>query len=210
MAGKIFEGPQKGAWIRPVSERSTAELSELDRRFENGEHPSVGDIIRVPMKAASPHKYQTENHQIDDKFYWRRIAPSDPTKLAQWIDKKSGPLWENHSSSTSGLNDRVDEGRAAASVAAFGGSLCLLQVNDLGIHVAVEGAAFNNAKRKVRGDFSYDGHRYRMAITDPKIEAEYLAKGDGEYHIGKSLVCISLGDEYKGHAYKLIASVFME
>ncbi|HEY1360786.1 MAG TPA: hypothetical protein VGF60_01000, partial [Xanthobacteraceae bacterium] len=36
VAGKEIIGGKIGGWIRPVSGRPTGELSEEDRRFENG------------------------------------------------------------------------------------------------------------------------------------------------------------------------------
>lgn len=192
-----------------MSGRPSGELSEDDRRFKNGEYPALCDIIRVPMKQASPHAYQIENHLIDDGFYWTKTGEAAWADLLPLIDQINGPLWENWSSSTSGLNDRVDEPRAANVVNAFGGSLCLIRVPNLTISVSVEGAAFNNAKRKVRGAFRYSGHDYRVAITDPKIENQYLAGNDGDYPVGEALLCMSLGDAYNGYAYKLIAAVFL-
>lgn len=161
------------------------------------------------MKVASPHAYQIENHLIDDGFYWTKTGAVAWADLLPLVDQINGPLWENWSSSTNGLNDRVDELRAANLVKAFGGSLCLIRVTNLTISVSVEGAAFNNAKRKVRGEFRYSGHDYRVAITDPQIERQYLAGNDGDYDVGEALLCVSLGDAYNGYAYKLIAAVFL-
>jgi len=160
------------------------------------------------MKSAVVHPYQIENHLIDDGFYWSKVGEIGWTNLVSLVDPALGPLWENGSSSYSGYNDRVDEDRAAKAVLTFGGSLCLIRVNDLTVRVAVEGAEFNNAKRRVRGEFSYSGHRYRVAITDPVAGNAYLAQGDGNYAVGDSLLCLSLGDAYGGFAYKLIAAVF--
>lgn len=209
VAGKLVDGPNKGHWIRPVSGRPSGELSEDDRRFENGEFPALFDVINVPMKAVSPHAYQIENHLIDDSFHWAKTGQVAWADILPLVDQIEGPLWENWSSSTSGVNDRVDEPRAANVVKAFGGSLCLIHVTNLTISVSVEGAAFQNAKRKVRGEFQYSGHNYRVAITDPKIENQYFAGKDGDYAVGEALLCMSLGDAYNGYAYKLIAAVFL-
>jgi hypothetical protein len=37
-----------------------------------------------------------------------------------------------------------------------------------------------------------------------------LAEKDGEYKVGNAILCISLGEPYKGHTYKLIAGVFQK
>lgn len=209
IAGKLVDGPNRGNWIRPVSSRPSGELSEHDRRYKNGEYPALRDIISIPMKSPSAHAYQTENHLIHDGYYWAKSGEASWADLLPLVDQVNGPLWENCSSSTSGVNDRVHEARATNVVKAFGGSLYFIRVPNLRISVSVEGAAFNNAKRKVRGEFNYYDHFYRVAITDTRIESKYLANGEGEFDVGEALLCMSLGDAYNGYAYKLIAAVFL-
>lgn len=208
VAGKIFDGDEKGTWVRPVSSRNSAELAESDRRYQNGSYAEVADVISIPMKSFSAHPYQNENHLIDDGFYWVKNRDVNWDELKEFLDDVEGPLWENDSSSYNGLHDRVDEDRAAQAVSTFGNSLCLIEVDDLEVVVRIEGAQWNNAKRHVRGGFSYDGIQYRMMITDPALETEFLGQDDGEYHVGPAMLCISLGNVYNGHAYKLIATVF--
>jgi hypothetical protein len=118
----------------------------------------------------------------------------------------SAPLWENSSSSTYGLNDRVEE--AAANQR--GRSLRLVEVKDLNIVVAIEGAEFGNAKRKVRGHFTLNGAPYWLSVTDPVVERQYLAGNDGKFEVGHAILCVSLGEPYGGYAYKLIAGVFVD
>jgi len=51
-----------GGWIRPVSARSSAEISLEELRYENGREPQILDVITIPMIAAAPRVHQTENH----------------------------------------------------------------------------------------------------------------------------------------------------
>ncbi|MBN1299548.1 MAG: DUF4338 domain-containing protein [Actinobacteria bacterium] len=44
IAGKDLES---FSWIRPISERDTHEISEEDRRYQNGEMPQLLDIIKI-------------------------------------------------------------------------------------------------------------------------------------------------------------------
>ena len=66
---------------------------------------------------------------------------------------------------------------------------------------------FGNRKRRVQGRFRYHGAEYRLWITDPLYEREYLAKQDGSYEIGESFLTVSLGEPFKDACYKLIAAV---
>lgn len=203
VAGRVIGRTTIGGWIRPVSNRESRELTLGDQRFENGETPKVLDIIRVPMIEPRPHAFQTENHLIDPRYYWafeRRAAVEEVRAAVEHFD---GPLWENGSSTNHGLNDQVPATRAAE----FQYSLHLIEVNDLSLRVALEGAGFPNARRKVRGHFTLNRSRYQLAVTDPRVENTYLAGEDGDFPVGNATLCISLGEPYRGYAYKLIAAI---
>jgi hypothetical protein len=206
VAGKEISGGKIGGWIRPVSVRPAGELSEEDRRFQNGQDPKLLDVIRIPMIEHRPHGFQKENHVIDDGYYWAKEREATWGELQAALDPMSGPLWTNSSTSYSGLNDRVEETAAND----LGSSLRLAEVPDLKIVVAVEGAEFGNGKRKVRGHFTLDSVQYWLAVTDPVTERKYLAGPDGEFQVGRAVLCISLGEPYGGYAYKLIAGVFLK
>ncbi|MEM5501213.1 hypothetical protein WNY59_06385 [Ahrensia kielensis] len=202
IAGRELVNNKLGDWIRPVSARDSGELSELDRRYKNGRHPQVLDIIRIPMLAPNPHQFQAENHLIDDEYYWTLERQVDWAGVQNALDGPA-PLWINGDSSYSGINDRV----SAKNLEQPQGTLRLIKVSDLRIEVVVEGAEFNNGKRKVRGRFTYGGAQHYLSITDPQIEAKYFARANGIFQIGEAILCISLGEIYNDYAYKLIASV---
>ena len=206
VAGKEIAGEKIGGWIRPVSSRPAGELSEEERRYENGQDPKLLDVITIPMVEPRPHGFQSENHLIDDGYYWAKEREAGWDDLKAALDKVSGPLWDNSSSSYNGLHDRVEE----ATANELGTSLRLVEVKDLKTVIAVEGAEFGNAKRKVRGRFTLNGAQYLLSITDPVVERQYLAGGNGEFNVGPAILCVSLGEPYQGYAYKLIAGVFVK
>jgi hypothetical protein len=203
----VLENGVVGEWIRPVSNRATGELSEAERRFENGKDPSVLDIVSIQMSAAGQHPYQPENHVIDDQYYWTLVRQANAAELQAALDTTNLPLWGTQytSSSYSGMNDRVD----ASAAPQFGHSLRLIHVPDLKIRISVEGASFGSTKRNVRGLFTYKGAIYHLMITDPIIERNYFSGPNGTYDVGSALLCVSLGDVYSGYAYKLIAAVLV-
>jgi hypothetical protein len=153
VAGKEVLPNGTGAWVRPVSKRPTAELSEEDRRFQDGKDPKLLDVVRIPLVEPRPHGFQVENHLIDDGYYWTKVRKATWAELRLALDPVAGPLWDNSSSSYNGLRDRVQEAVANQS----NSSLRLIEVDDLKVVVHVEGAEFGNGKRKVRGRFTFNG-----------------------------------------------------
>jgi hypothetical protein len=149
----------------------------LDRRYENGAHPGLLDLVSIPFLEPKPHDFQTENHLIDDAYYWSKTGSFPWSDLGNLVDAVPGSLWVNNYSSYNGLNDRIPEKNASD----FDSSLMLIQPDDLTVIVETEGAEFNDAKRKVRAMFSISGHQYKLAVTDPRIERTYLAQDNGRY-----------------------------
>ena len=192
-----------GRWVRPVSERSTREISEEDRRYSDGAMPAVLDIIDIAMKQPQPHLYQQENHLIDDGYHWSRVKAASWSSIQPAVETFAGPLWLNGFSSSYGINDYVPEALAAN----LARSLYLIRPTALRIVVAVEGGGQYPAKRKARARFRFSGAEYCFVLTDPLMEQRYLAMGDGETRIDEALVCVSLGEFFNGNAYKLAAAI---
>jgi len=194
-------------WVRPVSGRPGAEVSEYERQYPDGSDPKVLDILEVPLLAPDPDGYQAENWLLDPDSYWipkGRVAWEQLAQLANDDD----PLWQDGTAPTyHGFNDRIDASRADQ----FADSLRFIRVTDLAIRVFAPGADFNNPKRRVQGAFTYLRERYRVWVTDPLIERQYLAAPDGTYTIGDCYVTMSLGERADdGYCYKLIAAVITQ
>lgn len=126
VAGKEVLKEGYGKWIRPISARPSAEISEEERRYENGESAKVLDIIRIPLIAATPQLYQSENYVIDPESYWMKTGEISWSDVGQLVDKRM-PLWANGDSTSYGLNDRVKVDVAAK----LKNSLVLIEPRDL-------------------------------------------------------------------------------
>jgi hypothetical protein len=150
IAGKEVLSGAHGGWIRPVSARPSAEVSEEERRYQNGASPQVLDVIDVPMIAAAPHLHQVENFVIDAEYYWTKRGEVVWADLKPLLDKPTS-LWTNGDSTYHGGNDRVKLDVAAM----HDYSLVLIHPDALTVHVVTEGAEFSNPRRRVRAGFRY-------------------------------------------------------
>lgn len=203
IAGREMASSGFGAWIRPVSTRPTQEISEEERRYQDGSDPKVLDIVTMTMKSAQPQYHQQENHLIDDAYDWVKQGTISWRDLQKAVEDPSGPLWLNGYSSSYGHNDRVPEDLANN----LRRSLYLIRPDELALVVASEGGDFGPARRRVRVRFDLCGHFYCLVVTDPWIERQCLAGGDGETKLDEVLLCVSFGEPFHGFAYKLAASV---
>ena len=202
IAGREVVGERPGPWIRPISNREHQEVSEYERRYEDGTDPKVLDVIEIPLVEARPHEFQQENWLLDPNFYWERQGRIGWSELKGFVEP-SGPLWLNHNSSYHGMNDRIPLDVAVT----LRSSLRLIHVDRMTIHVSCPGAAFDNPKRRVQGRFEHDGDDYWLWVTDPIYERRYLAQPDGSYPLGECCLTISLGEPYQDVVYKMIAAI---
>jgi hypothetical protein len=199
VAGKEALGTGWGAWIRPVSGREHEELSEEERRYEDGTDPEIGDVIEVPLLEHRPRAYQQENYLIDDTRHWVRSRRAMWSELDAALDPEPQVLWQGGYSSSNGLNDRIPEERAGI----LDRSLYLLKLRSCRIQVQAEW----EGKRQVRAEFSLGAHQHLLKVTDPVTERDYLRRANGRYPLDDVLLCLSLGEPFQGFAYKLVATV---
>lgn len=203
VAGRELLGDSCGNWVRPVSSRSSAEISADERRYESGELPKLLDIITIPIIGPRPESCQTENFVIDPRHRWEKRGEMSWSDVPRFLDRPA-PLWANNDSSYYGLNDRVSEDVASRLTS----SLMLIAPQALTIRVATEGAQFGNPRRRIRADFFHLGTNYSLIVTDPVFEKTLLDRPNADYRMHDTYLCISLGETYSDQCrYKLVAAV---
>ena len=203
IAGKeLLSDGTTGSWIRPVSAREHEEVSLSECRCTDNSIPQVLDVIEVPVVSPKPRDYQQENWLLDRKRRWIKKHSISTGELSAMSDP-TNTLWTNNHSTYHGLNDRVPEVDAND----FRNSLYLIRVNTLDIQVFVPSAAFGSGAKRVQGLFQYNGVCYSLRVTDNDYEYTYLQRPEGHYQIGPCFLTVSLGEPYKGFAYKLIAAI---
>ncbi len=205
ISGRCIVGktPSSNKWIRPVSNRESEEISEEERRYENGDMPQLFDIIKIPVKEHRPTLFQDENYLIHDGYYWEK---NDAYKgsLDDLLDTPND-LWGTQDSSYQGLHDRFPE----SACGDYSNSVYLIKPQSIEIIVRTEGQEFNDAKRKIRANFTYNNTQYLFPVTDAKIERKFLSGENGRFTLSPNNIylCVSVGLPYNGYCYKFLASI---
>lgn len=206
MAGKIWGGPNHGAWIRPVSNRQNDSISDPERTYADGQLLRNLDITAVTFSSLQNHQYQIENHVICHPPLWASASRLGLDGLAQLVDTPQ-QLWEPNFHSTGGVNDRVPPDLLNAQRP----TLYLIRPESASVRVLAEGADFDDPRLKVRATFRYNQRQYALKITDIQAEQDYLRRGAGTYPLPENTYfTVSLGDldPRTGYAYKLVAAIF--
>ncbi len=181
VAGKCVN---TGNWIRPVSDANGAELSDEQVKYQNpygtfGVKPL--QKIRMGFSQHVPLSHQPENYLIDGNL-WQQNYSIGEADLAAHLDTPSD-LW--------GDGNRVQHSLITMEYYNIAQSLYLVQVDNL------------NLDDKRRASFYYNGTNYDLAVTDP--EFDNILREQREVN---GILCISLGEEYQGYCYKLVATIF--
>lgn len=188
-------------WIRPVSARDGHGVSFEERELSGGGDPAPLDVLKIPLLAAQPADYQTENWLLDPDSWWSKIGEWSWGDL-RYLEDKPADLWGTGDSSRKGENDRVAESAALNLT----NSLALIRVKELELHVLDGG--FRQVKREVRAIFKYRRVTYDLAVTDPAYRDEYLSRDDGHYRLGTCYLTVSLTEPFHEFCYKVIAAIF--
>lgn len=187
IAGKCIKTRQ---WVRPVSDTNGGELNDEQIKYENphGKYP-VKPLQRMVMSFAShvPLLNQPENYLIDGKI-WKQNYNISLDELEQFLDEPDD-LW--------GMDDKVSYKSIGSKEIVIEQSLYLIQVEKLKL--------YRNKYNKKRALFLYNGQQYDFAVTVTDSEFDKICSEKKEI---KGILCISLGEEYNGDCYKLVAAIF--
>lgn len=184
VAGKCIN---TGRWIRPVSNKQGAELNHEQAKYQNPYGTfSVKPLQRILMGFSQhvPLPHQPENFLIDGNL-WKQNFSIGLSDLFNYVDQPVD-IW--------GLGNRVSHALITSGIYTVTQSLYLIQVDQLNLY---------NKEGRRRAFFVYNGIEYDLAVTDPKFDE--IVK---ENRLVQKILCISLGEEHKGHCYKLVATIF--
>jgi hypothetical protein len=175
------------SWIRPVSDISGAELTNDQSKYKNphGEFTvKPKQKIEMLFSQHAPLLNQPENYLISNVKWEQRFRIED-NELEEYLDHPTS-LW--------GVGDRVQYEDIENGNTTIEQSLYLVKVEDLRLSKP------NNHRR---AEFSYNGMQYSLAATDPNFD-KFLNEECGF----QGILCISLGENFRGSCYKLVATIF--
>jgi hypothetical protein len=192
VAGKDINSKE---WIRPVSNINGAELSEKQCKCTNVQWQSQGKppynsglLKKIEMKFLqhAPLPNQPENYIVSDAD-WQQKYKIEKHEIQNYLDEPN-TIW--------GDNDRIDYSLIENNIVSIQQSLYLVKVDHLTL--------YKNEEDKRRASFCYKEKNYDLSVTDPNFDN--ILKDNGQNLEG--ILCISLGENFNGYCYKIVATIF--
>ncbi len=202
IAGKEILPAGIGGWIRPIGQAATGELSLSEIMLHTGAEPALLDIIGLRVGEESrTYSYQPENRFCGNGWSFDGTLPrSSLSELVDDVDL----LWINGYQSYNGINDRIPIELVEQHITS---SLLFVPVEDLHIIAGKDVRGLS----KIWADFHHKAVKYRLHVTDPVIEAEYMTRNFGRYPVDDpaAYLTLSIGEPFEGFCYKLAAAVLL-
>ena len=183
-------------WIRPVGDENGCELTHEQTKSINPYGTFSTKIlqkVKITFVKHAPLINQPENYIISDKI-WEQNYTLDPKEIINYIDNPTN-LWIDNTCN----NDRINYHLIENGTINIEQSLYLIQVKKIHIYWKDRSNFEQNPQRK--GIFEYNQVTYDLPLTDPNF-SEFE-----EQDLENKFLCISLGEEFNGYCYKLIASI---
>lgn len=189
---------QNSKHYRLVSEDSSIEgaIHKEYLRYVNKQAVLPLDLVEFEVIRSLPQYFQPENIVIDEKIPPKFVSKASLKDLVKYTTNFDNVLFDNR---------RFIDPKNFNKNQTINRSLELISIDELRIsHVKYEN------KSKIYGYFSYKGIQYKkISITDPKVKKVIFEKDEGNYHVVKCIILVSLGEEFDldGYRYKLIACI---
>jgi hypothetical protein len=200
VAGKALHNGTFTKWIRPITTHPSEELQAKEHRLQTGQDAAILDLINITLIEPRGKLHQQENWLMDVSVPLKKVGTVTVEEVSQVIDSPPS-LWGVGFSSKNSINDFVP----ASEIQKFDCSLFLVEIDNLIVQIVEE--TYPYVRKVMAGTFSYKGNTYKLKITDPVFENDFGARPVGDYEIEKTLLTISLGENFKDNFYKLIAGI---
>lgn len=200
LAGKALFKESYSKWIRPVTEHPSEELQSHEHCLQSGEDSSILDLLEIQLLEQKGKQHQQENWLMDISVPLKKKGSLSLNEVTQIVDSPLS-LWGLGSSSKNGLNNFVP----ASEIQQYSNSLYLIEVKNFKLQITEE--TYPYKRKTMVGIFSYKEADYKLKITDPDFERKFIDRQLGDYEIERTLLTISLGENFKESYYKLIAGI---
>jgi len=197
LEGKALHNGTYSKWIRPVTEHPYEELQANEHCLQTGQDTAILDLLEIKLIEPKGTLHQQENWLMDVSVPLKKKGSMGLEELSKLVDSPE-TLWGTGTSTKNGKNNCVP----ISEITEHASSLYLIDVSNFKVEIR-----FLFGKRDMRGVFSYGGHEYKLSITDLHFEQRFLDKPLGDYEIDRTLLTISLGENYFDTFYKLIAGI---
>lgn len=194
-----------GGWIRPVSSWKGGALFKDQYTTKCGTSVEPLDSVRVYFEEYAPLYHQPENWLIADDELWELLSSKLDTQQQLALNialQRDGKIFASERNSRS----KVDLKDSLSTQ-----SLTLIRPQDP--HFYIEPSEAGSDQPRV--EFDFDGCQYDFPITDPdwrqrvqQDDIETLPSVDEIDNNQDVLFTISLGEEYEGRCYKIVAAIF--
>ena len=185
VAGKTTNNKK---WIRPVSNKNGGELNHEQIKYKNQYgifSVKTLQIINLYLDEHVPLPNQPENYLVSNKI-WTQNYRIESNEIFNYLDSPAN-LW--------GDGDRVSYDKIIKNYVSINQSLYLVKVSNL--------VLYRSEDNKRRAIFTYNKVNYNLAVTDPNFD-DILNKLNSI----QSVLCISLGSNFQGNCFKLVAGIF--
>ena len=196
-----------GGWIRPVSNHDEGALDFAERRLTDGKDPKALDVIQVPLSTPENNPLQPENWLIVAGQTWQKEYASDFLTLTALVEEPPG-LWFDPTQKS----DRA----GAVVLQQLPNFQSLYLIRPEGFHFQIRTKMWEGeAKKQLRGIFTFKGKHYDLTLRDPLIGRKYFPDyprtQEGNIQPAdpsRVLLCVSLTPPFHDLHYKVIATVF--
>ncbi len=187
IAGKDLETRK---WIRPVATAQGNELKFKQIQYSRNNSYSESkplDVVRITFLQECPLQHQPENMLISNDT-WENTDPYQFKMIPDDFLDFPETIWGKGKSIQ---NEDIEKKRIKIDQ-----SLFLVKVSNLKL--------YNNSYHKRRASFKFNNNDYDLPVTDPNFDN----LNQNNISPKQKILCISLGENYEGSHYKLIAGIF--
>lgn len=174
-------------WIRPVSGYPGGAVSE-----ELVDQINLLDLVRINVTAFTPEGYQSENVLFDNS----------PLEVIDTIQQRPSLIQKLLSVNESILFGNRGKAVSAENITQLDHSLVLIEPEN-----PVYRTVSESGKPQMRSQFVFNGNSYDLPITDIDFTDRFSNNSILLESCTPTYFTISLGVEFKGWHYKLIAGV---